>query len=354
LFERSFWTLPKIALGLIAIFLVDRIIYFLLVPFGYFEKEQAADIIFSELPALLFFSIYCLVVIRWAEIYHFTMTSSTSGTGIHRLSPAVIAANIFMYLSFIILFIIFLAIPSGTIEVTCATGYQAKVSTTAPGVVSTVYNILFAVVCVLLAFLYTLYGYRVIFIMKESGKGAAKNSNKNNKYLRLVLVSAVCTLALLVQAALLIQSSFGSTGSRSVGQVVPIILVSEVLPTLIFLFMFNKASNFTKKKRSSTITLSAEDSGTRANEGTYRDSIRPTFDNIPLTPVQQNSTPSDKAQNGAKQNGTDQIEKVNLESTSSSESSEEDQSDPKSPMTKRKDSWSEESSSRAKSEESED
>jgi len=247
LFERSFWTLPKIALGLIAIFLVDRIIYFLLVPFGYFEKEQAADIIFSELPALLFFSIYCLVVIRWAEIYHFTMTSSTSGTGIHRLSPAVIAANIFMYLSFIILFIIFLAIPSGTIEVTCATGYQAKVSTTAPGVVSTVYNILFAVVCVLLAFLYTLYGYRVIFIMKESGKGAAKNSNKNNKYLRLVLVSAVCTLALLVQAALLIQSSFGSTGSRSVGQVVPIILVSEVLPTLIFLFMFNKASNFTKK-----------------------------------------------------------------------------------------------------------
>jgi hypothetical protein len=42
-----------------------RIIYLIMLPNGVFEVAPGADVFFSELPALLFFFIYSLIVVRW-------------------------------------------------------------------------------------------------------------------------------------------------------------------------------------------------------------------------------------------------------------------------------------------------
>jgi len=215
-----------------------------------------------------------LVVIRWAEIYHFTMKSARSGEGgINKLSPLVVGVNVFMYLLFIVLFIVFLTVPSGNIAVNCKTGYLFKSHTTAAEVVSHVYNLFFAIVCIALAGLYGLYGYRILSLMTESGRGAAKTSAMKQKYFRLVVISCVCTVALLVQAALLIHATF-SSGSRSIYAVVPIILFAEVIPTIIFLFMFSKTSSFIKRVRTSSRTASGTTkSGTSMTDDSKVDTL---------------------------------------------------------------------------------
>jgi len=245
----KFWTLPMVALSLIALFLIDRIIYFILVPYG-LSSAEVLDSIFSELPALIFFSIYSLVVIRWMEIYHFTMKSARSGEGgISKLLPVVLGVNVFMCLLFIVLLVVFLTVPSGEIAINCTTNYQFKPHTTAAEVVSNVYNLFFAIVCIALAILYGLYGYRILSLMSEGG--AAETPAMRQKYLRLTVNTCVCTIALLVQAALLIHATFSSS-SRSIYAVVPIILFAEVIPTLIFLFMFSKTSSFIKHLHKTT------------------------------------------------------------------------------------------------------
>lgn len=84
------WNLPVVALSLLMLFLIginlvlvfllffflDRIIYFVILPTGALQEQPFLSVIFSDLPALLFLSIYSVVVVRWAEIYHFTMSST--------------------------------------------------------------------------------------------------------------------------------------------------------------------------------------------------------------------------------------------------------------------------------------
>jgi len=46
-------------------YFIVRIIYLIMLPNGVIAVAPAVDVVFSELPALLFFFIYSLIVIRW-------------------------------------------------------------------------------------------------------------------------------------------------------------------------------------------------------------------------------------------------------------------------------------------------
>eukprot|EP01121_Diplochlamys_sp_Union-15-3_P014269 TRINITY_DN4524_c0_g1_i5.p1 TRINITY_DN4524_c0_g1~~TRINITY_DN4524_c0_g1_i5.p1 ORF type:complete len:242 (-),score=15.32 TRINITY_DN4524_c0_g1_i5:31-756(-) len=238
----------------------------MLFPFGVLEDAEAADIIFSELPALIFFSVYCLVVIRWVEIYHFT--AKRLAQEFRHLSPVVIGANLFMYLAFCILLVIFLTKSGESVDVTCKTGYKYNSNSSVSEVIAIVYKIFFAVTCVILAILFGLYGTRLILLMRATGQAAPSRGNSRyNKYIRLILVTLVSTVALLVQAALLIYTSFNDVTGSSITNVVPIILFAEILPTIIFLYLFNGSSGFNRKPPSTgTKTSSTEGKKTPPDE----------------------------------------------------------------------------------------
>lgn len=86
-------TQSRIALGLLIIFLLSkynlwlgnqpnwsvssvRVLYLLLFVTGTFKNSQSADVIFSELPALVFLNIYCIIVLRWWVIIWHVSTST--------------------------------------------------------------------------------------------------------------------------------------------------------------------------------------------------------------------------------------------------------------------------------------
>lgn len=91
----SVWNLPLIGLSILMVYLVMRILYFFLLPGGSFQEQPFLSVIFSDLPALLFLTIYSIVVVRWAEIFHFT-TTSTKESNLH---PVAIGFNVIMYVA---------------------------------------------------------------------------------------------------------------------------------------------------------------------------------------------------------------------------------------------------------------
>ncbi len=78
---KGFFSLGRIALLILTVVLLSkshlistqsvltrplvRLLYLFLLPFGALEASRPADVIFSELPALLFCSIYSVIVVRW-------------------------------------------------------------------------------------------------------------------------------------------------------------------------------------------------------------------------------------------------------------------------------------------------
>jgi large-conductance mechanosensitive channel len=146
--------------------LEDRVLYLLLLPVGEIEKSKPLDAIFSELPALLYSVIFSIIVLRWAEIFHFTISSS-GNSGFSKLKPAVIAIDVFLGAAFIAILIAFLVIPVQVLTVDCNTPDEAFTQLTDTEAVAVAYKTFFAAVCLTLGVCFIVYSTRIIQIMSK-------------------------------------------------------------------------------------------------------------------------------------------------------------------------------------------
>jgi len=97
------------------------------VPFGVLEEAESAEVIFSEFSALLFFTIYTLITVKWfdiiiskylilitlffrAEIYQQLKSVSLSQRGSRKLRPLWAGLLGFFYVLFVLLLIIYFII----------------------------------------------------------------------------------------------------------------------------------------------------------------------------------------------------------------------------------------------------
>jgi hypothetical protein len=244
---RSFLSLSRVALMVLALVLLIRLVYLLLLPFGVLEQYKPIDVIFSELPALLFCYIYSIIVLRWAEIYHFSMSGAKPGFS--KLKPAVIVLIIFLGVAFIVLLALFLAIVVPVIRVDCTTPEGEINARTATEIVAIVYKVFFAAICITLSALFVLYGVRIIGLMRHGQAQSDKSKllkRKRTMY-RLMIISGVSAVCLLAQAANLFWSSFDQ--SRNIYGVLVFLYVIEIAPSIIFILMFKRGTLFSRYNR---------------------------------------------------------------------------------------------------------
>jgi len=258
--DKPFWSLAKVALLLLIIFLFNRIIYLLLLPNGVFEQVPEVDSIFSEFPALIYFSIYTLIVLRWAEIYHYSMNSAGPSSGLNQLKPALFIINGIVLITFIVIMILFFVIPDRTITVICVTQDTELDSFSPDQIVGIVYKCVFAVFCIGLSIAFLFYGIKVVLLITASKNHMVNDDEKFNEKKRMkqdaltkmLSVTCVCTLTLLGQAANLIDGSF--TRDRSLLGVLIFLYVIEIPSSIIFIVLFKRTSKFTPKTSTSNVS----------------------------------------------------------------------------------------------------
>jgi hypothetical protein len=244
----TFLTLPKTALTALMVFLIFRVVYFLCWPNGVTERSPAVGVLFGEFPPIVFLVVYSVIVARWAQIYHYTMSSRGSGSEFGKLQPILFATDAILVVAFIILVILFFTLSSQLPPVTCATP-ASQLSVRAPAeIVAIVYKFFYAAVSLVMSGLFSLYGVRITNVVRNSdklqGKGT-QNTQSNKKLLRLVIVTFVCTGALVAQVINLIHSSF--TSDRNIYGVLAALLLIEVIPCIIFLNLFKVRSDFIQR-----------------------------------------------------------------------------------------------------------
>jgi hypothetical protein len=275
---KSFCRVGRLALIILGLMLLDRFLYLMLLPNGVLEQSRVADVLFSELPAMFYLSIYSLIVLRWAEICHFTMTSGHDKS-FNRLKPVVIAVNVFIIAAFIVLLAVFLAQPSNANDVlSCASDFV--VEQTGAEIVTIIYHIVFSAFCLTFSILFAVYGARIIKMMRESNKLALeldaedkiRRTARYRKLLRLIIISSVCTICLLAQSASLIWISFEQATSRSVIGVLIFIYIVELGPAVIFILLFKATSifvNFSRQKGWKKTTMDTDVRSTTLKSGAY-------------------------------------------------------------------------------------
>lgn len=209
-----------------------------MLPNGVIAVAPAIDVLFSELPAILFFFICSLIVIRWyvcmivlrfrivhdiltlrrryshtsshkshknhtfrqsyiiiyndeldfrAEIYHFTMTAGKS-SGITKLIPAVITVNAFLVLSYIILVVVFFSV-SSHMTVNCVTPLSELQQQSPSEIVAIIYKVFFALVCLAMSVAFCLYGFRIVrYLQKNSSLVATQKDVRRKQSIIKVLI----------------------------------------------------------------------------------------------------------------------------------------------------------------------
>jgi hypothetical protein len=253
---RPFFNLSTAALLILIIFLMNRFIYMMLIVSGVMDSNGEVEVVFSSFPALLFYVIYSIIVLRWAEIYHFTIEAGQRG-GLTKLKPAIIAMNAFLSFAFVLLLILYFTLDDHTPQViNCATPDTELDQMTRGDIVAIIYKVFFATVSVILSVLFVTYGVRVMQLVLKSLKSEnvhlQKREARVKAFQKLLVVSCVCTLCLLAQAAFLLWSSVSVASTDEQQQfygILSFLYATEIPSSIIFVLMFKKASFFIKAGR---------------------------------------------------------------------------------------------------------
>lgn len=157
--NRIFFDSPRTAIFLLAVICLDRIIYFFILPFGGVDSDFF-DVVLSDIPMLCFFSIYTVIIIRWAEILH---NRNNINTKIDVLKPLIIATNVAIYVIWILFIIVYFILKGteGTVVDSCAV---AELSTPAQ-VISLVYKVYFTILCCLIVIGLVMYGINLFLLI---------------------------------------------------------------------------------------------------------------------------------------------------------------------------------------------
>jgi len=248
------WSLPLVGLSILSFYLADRIIYFFILPLGALQEEPFLSVIFADLPALLFLSIYSVVVVRWAEIYHFTMTSTKESN----LHPVAIVFNVVLYVVFLTFIIAYFSLQIPVSTLTCTQSSNVLTSATN---ISTAYKIFFLIATIVVAGAFIFYGEKLQRLIKSAIESSGKSATSKNDSLRkLLLVTLACTLSQIGYAISLFVSFFTSYSTIATFLTT---WAFEIIPTGMLLYLFQYEGQFTSTTtRAPTTTTDTEMSAT--------------------------------------------------------------------------------------------
>jgi len=180
----AFFTIPRISLTLLALFVLDRFIYICFIASDTLYHINFLNVLFAELPALMFYSIISLLGFSWAEISHTKLRDQQkavkSGVGIIKLRPYLIGLNVFMYLMVLVFGIVYYSIKEDNIIVTCSTPQQDLDRLTSQEIIAIVYVIIYAFLSVVMLSLIEVYGAKIILKLGSLPDSNFKKSSLSN------------------------------------------------------------------------------------------------------------------------------------------------------------------------------
>mmetsp|Transcript_16679 Transcript_16679/g.18550 ORF Transcript_16679/g.18550 Transcript_16679/m.18550 type:complete len:1415 (+) Transcript_16679:54-4298(+) len=162
--------MPIIALAFLTGYLIFNIIYFILLPFGMLNTNAPLILqsIFTELPALFFFTIYSIITMQWAVVFHYSRKyKANDGSSLKTL---VIATNSVGYLAFCILLFAYIFIGEEKLTVTCLTEQSEIDTLTAREIIALVYKLLFVGICIGFVGAFLFYGFGITHSLISGSK----------------------------------------------------------------------------------------------------------------------------------------------------------------------------------------
>ncbi|MED6170361.1 E3 ubiquitin-protein ligase tom1 [Stylosanthes scabra] len=172
--------------------------------------------VLMEVPSLLFFSTYTLLVLFWAEIYHQARSEPAQ-----KLRPAYFVINGFIYL-IQICFWIFMSVSSGDTGAEIAKIFLAVIS-----------------FCAALGFL--LYGGRLFFLLRRF---PIESRGRQKKLYEVGSVTTICCTCFLIRCTMLAVSAFNEEADLDVldHPILNLIyyLLVEIVPSGLVLFILRK------------------------------------------------------------------------------------------------------------------
>jgi len=218
------WTTQKLFLFLTLLSSLVRTVFFIVVPWlhdnvffmAQFAKHPAFTIL-DQLPAVLFFSTYTLLILFWAEIIHHARNQSISFP--QKLRPIFMSINMVLYLVLIAFWLVLFIFNS----------QQKYIDDALNGFLASIF--LFA------AFGFILYGGRLYVMLKQF---PIESRGRRSKLKEVGWVSVICTTCFTLRAALLIYSTISQKIDARFWFVGAYYVVVEVLPSSLVLFILRK------------------------------------------------------------------------------------------------------------------
>ncbi|KAH1133918.1 hypothetical protein GLYMA_05G116900v4 [Glycine max] len=179
-------------------------------------RPKALEQVLMEVPGLLFFSTYALLVLFWAEIYHQARSEPAQ-----KLRPSYFIINGFIYLIQVCLWI------------------YMSVSRTAAGLGAA--KLFLAVISFFAALGFLLYGGRLFFLLRRF---PIESRGRQKKLYEVGSVTSICCTCFLIRCALLAFSAFDENADLDVLDH-PILnlvyyLLVEIVPSTLVLFILRK------------------------------------------------------------------------------------------------------------------
>ncbi|CAL0331473.1 unnamed protein product [Lupinus luteus] len=179
-------------------------------------KPKALEQVLMEVPGLLFFSTYTLLVLFWAEIYHQARSEPAN-----KLRPAYFIVNGFIYFIQAIIWI------------------YMSISRTAAGVEAAKLFLAVISFCAALGFL--LYGGRLFFLLRRF---PIESTGRQKKLYEVGSVTSICCTCFLIRCVMLALSAFDEGVDLDVLDH-PILnlvyyLLVEIVPSALVLFILRK------------------------------------------------------------------------------------------------------------------
>ncbi|KAM2007826.1 hypothetical protein FF1_002778 [Malus domestica] len=175
-------------------------------------KPKALEMLLMDLPGLLFFSTYTLLVLFWAEIYHQARSLPTD-----KLRPAYYVINGFVYFTQVCIWI-FLWLSRSPVAVEVA-------------------RIFFSVISFCTALGFLIYGGRLFIMLRHF---PIESRGRQKKLEEVGWVTGICCICFLIRCIVLAVSAFDKDADVDVIGHPILNLSAEIVPSALVLFILRK------------------------------------------------------------------------------------------------------------------
>eukprot|EP01130_Rhizamoeba_saxonica_P017067 TRINITY_DN8109_c0_g1_i2.p1 TRINITY_DN8109_c0_g1~~TRINITY_DN8109_c0_g1_i2.p1 ORF type:complete len:1639 (-),score=314.19 TRINITY_DN8109_c0_g1_i2:55-4971(-) len=239
-----FISIPRLSLFLLSVFIIDRIAFFFFIYYDLLYTRPLLETFFSELPPLLFMSIYLCVIFNWLEMNRSKIVNlnnaKNSVLGIKKYLPALVLTVLAMIIIFIAIIVLYSTIPEEQQKITCL-NYDDLTKLSNKETIAIAYTVIYGSLVTFLLILSTIHGKKIMQHFNV-GKETAYSSHMKAKVLKMLVISDIFLICQFIYLVILVVLDSSSPEFSFV-----YMLITDTIPLVFFLNMYRVSSNKTNK-----------------------------------------------------------------------------------------------------------